>query len=434
MLEVAHSRYTLIQTREWVDDLVQRVIGPVSRIQHHLERAGLFVLRGLREAGFTVSPKTTLVTTDRSLSTRLMQKYRVSGFPVHSAMSAADLGIDRGFAARRRIPKHTRRWKGALFRARKICRLARNLTSSRTTRMLAVTGMLPSATYSSKLLGMATSQLDRLRTATVSALMPRKAGRCRTTTLAIAMGDSEPGISIGVELIRSWNILHQRISHIPRTRRWRRVGGHLAAVITTLLDAGWKPHTATCWEDPDGNEWSVNENEEIVDFSPILSAVAASLSSSLWRHASEHCAELQAFLCFLQRTKGAATYICDAMAVFKGFRRLRLGRRCVSNTNQDLWSSIGEAAKQRDIEVHWVASHEESKIDHVDATMAWFIGLNTLADAVAETAAEFCEFPETVPALTSSRQAMPRLCLGLARNHHGDTSCSVGFWDDQLRT
>ena len=25
---------------------------------------------------------------------------------------------------------------------------------------------------------------------------------------------------------------------------------------------------------------------------------------------------------------------------------------------------------------------------------------------------------------------MPRLCLGLARNHHGDTSCSV---DDQLR-
>ena len=28
---------------------------------------------------------------------------------------------------------------------------------------------------------------------------------------------------------------------------------------------------------------------------------------------------------------------------------------------------------------------------------------------------------------------MPPLCLGLARNHHGDASCSVGFWDDQLR-
>ena len=118
LLEVAHSNYTLVQTREWVDDLVQRVIGPVSRVQHHLERAGLFVLRGSREAGFTVSPKTTLVTSDRSLSTRLVQKYRASGFPVHSAMSAADLGIDRGFAARRRIPKHTRRWKSALFRAR----------------------------------------------------------------------------------------------------------------------------------------------------------------------------------------------------------------------------------------------------------------------------------------------------------------------------
>ena len=143
LLEVANSRYTMVQTSEWVDDLVQRMIGPVSRIQHHLEKAGLFVLRGLREAGFTVSPKTTLVTTDRSLSTRLVQTYRTSGFPVHSAMSAADLGIDRGFAARRRIPKHTRRWKSALVRARKICRLARDLTSARTTRMLAVTGMLP---------------------------------------------------------------------------------------------------------------------------------------------------------------------------------------------------------------------------------------------------------------------------------------------------
>ena len=37
-------------------------------------------------------------------------------------------------------------------------------------------------------------------------------------------------------------------------------------------------------------------------------------------------AELQAFLCFLQRTEGPATYICDAMAVSKGFRRTRQGQ------------------------------------------------------------------------------------------------------------
>ena len=112
-------------------------------------------------------------------------------------------------------------------------------------------------------------------------------------------------------------------------------------------------------------------------------------------------AELQAFLCFLQRTEGPATYICDAMAVSKGFQRLRQGQRCVSNANQDLWSAIRESAEQRDTEVHWVASHEKSKIERVGATMAWFIGLNTLADGVTETAAEFCEFPDTVPALTA---------------------------------
>ena len=117
LLETAHSKYTMVQTREWVDDLVQRMFGPVTRIQHHLGEAGLFVLKGLREAGFTISPFVlkgfTLVTTDRGLSTRLVQKYRTAGFPVHSALSAADLGIDRGIAARRRIPRHTKRWKNA---------------------------------------------------------------------------------------------------------------------------------------------------------------------------------------------------------------------------------------------------------------------------------------------------------------------------------
>ena len=91
-------------------------------------------------------------------------------------------GHDRGFTARRPNSETHRRWKSALFRARKICRLARNLTSAHTSRMPAVTGVLPSATYSSKLLGMA-KQLDRLRTATWNAIMPRKGGRCRTMTL-----------------------------------------------------------------------------------------------------------------------------------------------------------------------------------------------------------------------------------------------------------
>ena len=108
-----------------------------------------------------------------------------------------------------------------------------------------------------------------------------------------------------------------------------------------------------------------------------------------------------AFLCFLQRTEGPATCICDAMAVSKGFRRLQQGQRWIPISTQDLWSHIRNAAKQRDIEVHWVASHEEGKIDQADASKAWFIGLNTLADGVAEAAAEFCELLETVPALTS---------------------------------
>ena len=43
-----------------------------------------------------------------------------------------------------------------------------------------------------------------------------------------------------------------------------------------LLDAGWNPHSATAWEDPDDNEWNTIEDGQDVDLSPILSAVAAS--------------------------------------------------------------------------------------------------------------------------------------------------------------
>ena len=73
----------------------------------------------------------------------------------------------------------------------------------------------------------------------------------------------------------------------------------------------------------------------------------------------------------------------------------------VSRGNQDLWTAIQEASAQRDVAVQWIASHEENIMHSVDATMACFIGLNTLADGVAEVAADMCDYPDTVPALTS---------------------------------
>ena len=144
---------------------------------------------------------------------------------------------------------------------------------ARITRMLAITGMLPSATYSSKLLGMGSSQLNR------GWALPHHHTRH-------PMGNSELGISVGVELIRSWwtwwndhsaqhraaerawSIIRPRIEQLPPTRRWRRVGGHIAAVITTLLDAGWNPCSATYWEDPDGGEWNATTTDTVVDLSP----------------------------------------------------------------------------------------------------------------------------------------------------------------------
>ena len=155
--------------------------------------------------------------------------------------------------------------------------------------------MLPSATYSSKLLGMAPSQLDRLRTATASALMPKKGGRCRTTTLAIVMGDSEPGISVGVELIRSgwtwwtahptqqraaeraWNIARPRIEQFPPAQRWGRARGLRSSPLYWMRSgARTRPLAGR----------KATAADVVVNLSPILSAVAESLSDAFWKRAS----------------------------------------------------------------------------------------------------------------------------------------------------
>ena len=107
------------------------------------------------------------------------------------------------------------------------------------------------------------------------------------------------------------------------------------------------------------------------------------------------------FFVFPSTRHGPATCTCDATAVSKGFRRLRAGHDIFSRGNQDLWTAIQEASAQRDITVQWIASHEENTMDSVVATTAWFIGLSTLAEGVAEGAADMCDYPDTVPALTS---------------------------------
>ena len=109
---------------------------------------------------------------------------------------------------------------------------------------------------------------------------------------------------------------------------------------------------------------------------------------------------------------GPANYICDATAVSKCFRHLRAGHDIVSRGNQDLWTAIQGASAQRDITVQWIASHEENTMHCVDATTAWFIGLDTLADLVdleAPSEHEVCESGNSLTCCRSGQKAPRRL-------------------------
>ena len=86
---------------------------------------------------------------------------------------------------------------------------------------------------------------------------------------------------------RAWPRIYKDLRSKAASRRWLRVGGHMAAVIATLLDAEWEPREATRWHDPQGKTWGIDAYSS-PDTSPILAAVAATLKSQVCTKAAKH--------------------------------------------------------------------------------------------------------------------------------------------------
>ena len=130
-------------------------------------------------------------------------------------------------------------------------------------------------------------------------------GRCLTARIAIEMGDKDPGIAVPLSLISAWfdymvscpedrtrvAAVWPRIAAVlrrPKTR-WRYIRGPAAAVISTLLDAGWSTPTADVWEQADGTTWTFSAEflaADFPDFSDLKAALVSDLRKQLWASAA----------------------------------------------------------------------------------------------------------------------------------------------------
>ena len=94
----------------------------------------------------------------------------------------------------------------------------------------------------------------------------------------------EPGIAQGARA--AWAISQQRLE-LPRSR-WRRVLGHIDAVVATLFDIEWQPVSPTEWIDMIGHRWIVGPKASDHGWPNLRAALQRDIELLLWRKAARH--------------------------------------------------------------------------------------------------------------------------------------------------
>ena len=183
-----------------------------------------------------------------------------------------DLGIDRGRGVGTRKPAAFKRLAAAAAKNQKFVGLVRATKKWRSAKLLFCGGVQSQAAYHAQVHGLPPSRKQNLRRGAGAMMSHANRGRCLTTRLAIDLGDKDPCISVPLSLFIAW-FSHMtacpedriRVAAVwprilkflqrPRTR-WRYIRGPAAAVIATLLDAGWTAPSADVWIQPDGTTWT----------------------------------------------------------------------------------------------------------------------------------------------------------------------------------
>ena len=306
LFHVHSTFHPLVISKSWVDDVNQRAEASRAAVVKACVSAGEAFAQGIQDLGLVVADKSRVISTVVGVAEDIAAQLSAKGFPIKAADTCPDLGIDRGRRVSAQKPAAFKRLVSAAAKNRKFAGLIRATKKWTSAKQLFCGGVQPQAAYHAQVHGLPPSRILALRRGAGAMLSHSNRGRCLTTRLAIEMGDKDPGVSVPLSLLTAWFAylvtcpedrarilavwprIAKTLRH-PKTR-WRHIRGPAAAVIATLLDAGWSAPSADVWEQPDGTTWHFSTEfmaADFPDFSDVKAAFAADLKKQLWAAASK---------------------------------------------------------------------------------------------------------------------------------------------------
>jgi hypothetical protein len=168
LLEEAHNRFP-VTIQSWVDDMTQRTHGQHKgseerdKVAQAMVEAGSLVATGMKAKGCRVNiGKSFILASDSDLASRIQKGIEdKTGTTLHKVQVARDLGIDSGFAKRRRLPTAKGRMCKGVHKLKRLSMISRITIKSR---KLFRTGVILQIGWGQEAKGMAPTAIGKFCT------------------------------------------------------------------------------------------------------------------------------------------------------------------------------------------------------------------------------------------------------------------------------
>ena len=270
---------------QYVDDLSQQAVGTTRQVAGSMHAGMKVIKEGSKRLKLTFSVKTTMLASTKELRDIMHADLEKLQVPHTVDDHVRDVGVD--FRLSRAAPKPVMhgRWAKAKARQRRVKQAAKAVRSASNLHSAVVEA---SRAFGQQVWGMPTSKRSRARAEAAGSVTTVGKGRCTATVLLLKFGKKEPGFQALAGIVKEW-ILYWRanptahadtrmawmgiwlkLKGMEARNRWRHCSGPMAAVITLLLELGWKAHAPDVWTDPKGCRWEMDDLSKPMHLKPLL--------------------------------------------------------------------------------------------------------------------------------------------------------------------
>ena len=212
ILDEMHKSYQPVEIKTWVDDCPQVHVGDTAILENHAPKAAIHFATLLGKRGFTISPKTTTISSNTKTAKVVQSKLKAKGISVQLAACGRDVGVDFAGGGRRRVNLQVSRLAKTKAGGRV---LAKMVKSCKEFKKLVFTGVR-SRLYGFPVQGAAPTTVAHARNAVCHPLGGvHKPEGCLTTGLALAgLSHKDPALTMPTE-----NVVEFAVGHAASSRK-----------------------------------------------------------------------------------------------------------------------------------------------------------------------------------------------------------------------